>query len=63
VRRQFEALRDGDRFFYLNDSVLAQIEQDYGISYKHSLGELITLNTGVSEPTDVFQAPLPPHRP
>ena len=31
-KRQFEALRDGDRFFYLNDPVLREIEQRYGIT-------------------------------
>ncbi|HEY0516514.1 MAG TPA: peroxidase family protein, partial [Solirubrobacteraceae bacterium] len=43
-RRQFEALRDGDRFFYLNDPVLAELESRYGVSYKHSLRELIAID-------------------
>ena len=36
-RRQFEALRDGDRFFYANDPSLAAIKSAYGITYdRHS---------------------------
>ena len=31
--QQFTALRDGDRFFYLNDPALRAIQQLYGISY------------------------------
>ncbi len=61
-RRQFEALRDGDRFFYANDPVLAELESRYGVSYKHSLRELITLDGGVAAkklPPNVFFAPEP----
>jgi hypothetical protein len=56
-RRQFEALRDGDRFFYLNDPVLETIEHDYGITYRHTLGELIELNTDADVADDVFHVP------
>lgn len=59
-RRQFTALRDGDRFFYLHDPVLAQIRRRYGIDYRHSLGDLIALDAGVprsSLPPNVFFAP------
>ncbi len=45
--RQFQALRDGDRFFYLNDPSLQLIEQRYGISSDHTLADLIVMNTGV----------------
>ena len=58
-QQQFEALRDGDRFFYGNDPVLDQIELRYGITYRHSLGELIALNTDVEAeelPENVFFA-------
>ena len=61
-RRQFTALRDGDRFFYARDAVLAQIQRRYGITYRHTLGQLISLDAGVpsaSLPRDVFFAPLP----
>jgi hypothetical protein len=61
-RRQFAALRYGDRFFYARDAVLAQIQRRYGITYRHTLGQLISLDAGVpsaSLPRDVFFAPLP----
>lgn len=56
-QREFTALRDGDRFFYLNDPVLEMIESDYGISYRQSLSDVIVNNTGVSAsevPANVF---------
>jgi hypothetical protein len=46
-KRQFEALRDGDRFFYLNDPSLATIRRLFGIDYRRTLAELIALNTDV----------------
>jgi hypothetical protein len=61
-RKQFEALRDGDRLFYQGDPVLGELEARYGISYRHSLRELITLDAGVSAkklPANVFFAPAP----
>jgi hypothetical protein len=65
ARKQFEAARNGDRFFYLNDlPTLEQIEKQYGISYKHSLSELISIDAGVpssSLQTNVFFASTPPH--
>jgi hypothetical protein len=45
--RQFEALRDGDRYFYLNDPSLQVIEQRYGIGADHTLADLIEMNSGV----------------
>ena len=54
-RRQFEALRDGDRFFYLNDPELAEIESRYGITYRHTLGEIIEMNTGIDVQPNVFE--------
>ncbi|HEY6889264.1 MAG TPA: peroxidase family protein, partial [Solirubrobacter sp.] len=61
-KRQFEALRDGDRFFYRNDPVLAGIERDYGISAHRTLGQLIADNTGLSTRADVFKLPGAPVR-
>ena len=55
-KQQFSALRDGDRFFYANDPALRAIEQAYGISYRHTLAELITLNTGAAVQANVFKA-------
>jgi hypothetical protein len=45
--RQFQALRDGDRFFYPNDPSLELIERRYGISSDHTLADLIVMNTDV----------------
>jgi len=45
--RQFQALRDGDRFFYGNDPELAVIAQQYGIDYRHSLAQIIAANTEI----------------
>jgi hypothetical protein len=55
-KKQFEALRDGDRFFYLNDPDLQTISQTYGISYQHTLAELINLDAGVTVQPNVFKA-------
>jgi hypothetical protein len=54
-KRQFEALRDGDRFFYGNDRRLARIERKYGIHYRHTLAEIIELNTGIDVRPNVFK--------
>jgi hypothetical protein len=56
-KRQFEALRDGDRFFYLSDPVLRDIERNYGITYRHRLSEIIELNTDADVADDVFHEP------
>jgi hypothetical protein len=53
-RKQFEALRDGDRFFYQNDTVLNDIERQYGITYRQTLGQVITTNTGIDTQDHVF---------
>jgi hypothetical protein len=58
-RKQFTALRDGDRFFYANDPVLNVIESRFGITYRHTLAELIAMNTDVPAsdlPANVFFA-------
>ena len=56
-KQQFTALRDGDRFFYANDPALKAIEQVYGITYRHSLAELIALNSGATVQANAFKAP------
>jgi Animal haem peroxidase/Cellulose binding domain len=43
--RQFQALRDGDRFFYGNDSALATILSTYGIDFHATLKDVIARNT------------------
>ena len=57
-KKQFEALRDGDRFFYLNDPMLDSIRKKYGIDYRHTLAQIIRANTGEKTQADVFKAPL-----
>jgi peroxidase len=56
-RHQFQALRDGDRFFYANDPELQRIERTYGVGYRHGLAEVIRRNTGVVVQPNVFRAP------
>lgn len=53
---QFQALRDGDRFFYGNDSVLDEIADAYGIDYRRTLAEIVADNTDVETelPVDLF---------
>jgi hypothetical protein len=46
-KAQFTALRDGDRFFFLNDPGLKAIKQAYGIDFKNTLADLIAFNTDV----------------
>jgi hypothetical protein len=58
--KQFEALRDGDRFFYLNDPLLATIRQWYGIDYRQTLAAIIRANAGVTSQPDVFKVPAAP---
>nr|WP_083466977.1 peroxidase family protein [Kibdelosporangium sp. MJ126-NF4]CEL20263.1 Peroxinectin [Kibdelosporangium sp. MJ126-NF4]CTQ97489.1 Peroxinectin (EC 1.11.1.7) [Kibdelosporangium sp. MJ126-NF4] len=53
-RKQFENLRDGDRFFYANDPTLTSIERQYGITYRQTLGQIIAANTGVTTQANVF---------
>jgi hypothetical protein len=55
-KRQFEALRDGDRFFYLNDPELATIKRRYGIDFRRTLADVIRMNTGAAVQDDVFSA-------
>jgi Animal haem peroxidase len=54
-KKQFEALRDCDRFFYLNDPELRVIERLFGITYRRTLAEIIELNTGITVQEDVFK--------
>jgi len=54
--RQFAALRDGDRFFYLNDQALERIDDRYDITYRHTLAQIVELNTDTDVPSDIFHA-------
>jgi hypothetical protein len=58
-KQQFEALRDGDRFFYLNDPELRSIRQQYGIDYRHTLAEIIEMNTNAEVQDNVFRVAAP----
>jgi len=55
-RRQFEALRDGDRFFYAVDPVLRSIQRTYHLGYRHTLAEIVRLNTDATVDDEVFEA-------
>ncbi|HEU4421430.1 MAG TPA: peroxidase family protein [Pilimelia sp.] len=46
-KKQFAALRDGDRFFYGNDPGLSEIRQKYGIDYRVRLSQVIAANTDI----------------
>jgi len=54
-KKQFEALRDGDRFFYQIDPALSVFNAVFGISPRHTLAEIIKLNTGVTLQPNVFK--------
>jgi hypothetical protein len=54
-KKQFEALRDGDRFFYQNDPFLRVIHLGFGIDYRHTLAGIVKLNTDVTVPANVFK--------
>jgi hypothetical protein len=56
-QRQFEALRDGDRFFYLNDPALDRTRERYGVDYRKSLAQVIDLNTNADVRGNPFFAP------
>jgi peroxidase len=60
-KRQFEALRDGDRYFYANDPSLALIRHLFGIDFRRSLASIIVRDTDVRRgeiQRNVFRAPL-----
>jgi hypothetical protein len=57
--RQFRATRDGDRFFYQRDNALRMINLAFNIDYRHSLADLINLNTGQTVQPDVFKVVFP----
>ncbi|MGE5156289.1 MAG: peroxidase family protein [Betaproteobacteria bacterium] len=47
-QKQFQALRDGDRFYFANDQGLSFIKSTYGIDFHHTLAQLIEMNTDVT---------------
>jgi hypothetical protein len=55
-QKQFQALRDGDRFFYGNDTYLnTTVRNRYGIDYRHTLAELIALDSNSATQPNVFK--------
>jgi hypothetical protein len=57
--RQFAATRDGDRFFYQNDPALRMINQAFHVDFRHSLADLVNLNTDQTVQPDVFKVLFP----
>jgi hypothetical protein len=56
-KKQFQALRDADRFFYLNDPLQDFIRQNFGIDSRKSLAQIIAANTDIplsQLPSNVF---------
>lgn len=54
---QFQWLRDGDRFFYLNDPLQDYIYQNFGINSHRTLQQIITDNTDTPISVNPFLAP------
>jgi hypothetical protein len=48
-KRQFQALRDGDRFFYVNDRSLRIIQKMFDVGYKTTLKGVIIRNTELGQ--------------
>jgi len=55
-KQQFQALRDGDRFFYQNDAVLPELRRLFGIDYRRTLAQIIEDNTDIDVQDNVFEA-------
>jgi len=63
---QFGAMRDADRFFYLNDPLQTFIRQNFGIDSRRTLAQVIASNTDVPAadlPANVFRLPGAPNVP
>jgi hypothetical protein len=54
-KKQFAAIRDGDRFFYQEDPVLRLINATFGIDPRRTLADIVKLNTGVTLQPNVFK--------
>ncbi len=57
LKAQFTNLRDGDRFFYLNDPVLSEDEKQW--VHRNTLHDIIMRNTGVTLMQDNVFAAMP----
>jgi hypothetical protein len=63
---QFGALRDGDRFFYLNDPLQSYIRNNFGIDSRKTLAQVIAANTDIPASglnANVFRIPGSPNSP
>jgi hypothetical protein len=47
-QKQFQAMRDGDRFYFGNDQGLSFIQNTYGIDFRHTLAQIIEMNTDIT---------------
>ncbi|HYU83753.1 MAG TPA: peroxidase family protein, partial [Kribbellaceae bacterium] len=47
--KQFQALRDGDRFFFGNVPALNNIRTDFGIDFRRTLSQIIVDNTDIDQ--------------
>jgi hypothetical protein len=59
LQKEFQNLRDGDRFFFGNDQGLSFIKNRFGIDFRHTLAQVMEMNTDLTaadfNPTgDVF---------
>ena len=54
-KKQFAAIRDGDRFFYQADPMLLVLNAAFGIDAHRTLAEIVKLNTGVTLQPNVFK--------
>jgi len=57
---QFQAARDGDRFFYLNDPLQPFIRNNFGIDFRRTLAQVIASNTDIPQSdlsANVFKIP------
>jgi peroxidase len=54
-KKQFEDLRDDDRFFYANDPALPVIQRLFGLDYRRTLAQIIEANGGVDVQDNVFK--------
>lgn len=56
--KQFRDLRDGDRFFFANDPALSLLQQRFGLTYRVSLAQIISMDADTqTTQADVFRIP------